>query len=164
MNDDPPRCTTLFSKHCRSTTIVCDDAYPEYRRRSPNYERMTHVIRIYRSSNTVDNILIPYSLLLSLRYTWHVNIGSVHAVPAVKYLFMYLHKGIVRVNVNNRPISTDGRLQYIKSLTIQKLQWYWYQNARCFTDNNAIFKLLKFSIRFRQPTVINLLYYLNLNL
>ncbi|XP_064638336.1 uncharacterized protein LOC135494349 [Lineus longissimus] len=92
------KCTKNFPKPFSLHTIVTEDNYPTYRRRSPQQGGHTHEMTVCRNDFLCDNsFIVPYNPLLSLRYSAHINIEVVHSVQAVKYLYKYITKGQDRI-------------------------------------------------------------------
>ncbi|XP_074649050.1 uncharacterized protein LOC141904363 [Tubulanus polymorphus] len=136
------RCTRDFPKMFSQRTVVHDDNYPVYRRRSPDQGGYRHTIRIRGADFDVDNsFVVPYNPLLSLRYDAHINVEVVHSIQAVKYLYKYITKGQDKVIVS----SDDGSSAQDEIST--------YLNARYISASEAFWKIYGFPIHQKYPPV-----------
>ena len=100
-------CSKNFPKSFTDTTIVREDAYPQYRRRSPDQGGQTHKIRLHGQDFVVDNSwVVPFNPFLSLEYEAHINIEIVQYLYVVKYLYKYITKGNDRIIIQ---FDSDGQ-------------------------------------------------------
>jgi hypothetical protein len=137
-------CTKDFPKPCRTTTVVTDDSYPQYRRRSPNNGGRTVVKRNKGEDVTVDNsFVVPYNPLLSLRYKAHINVEVVYSVKAVKYLYKYITKGQDRIIMSVRDVENTHLEDEVEN----------YINARYISASEALWKIYGFPIHEKYPPV-----------
>jgi hypothetical protein len=95
---DDDHCGKHFPKDFNDNTIIGDDYYPQYRRRSPENGGNTATTS---SGKQVDNRnVVPYNAYLLLKYRAHINVEYVVSVASIKYLFKYNHKGHDLLTVN----------------------------------------------------------------
>ena len=95
-------CKRNFPKAFSDFTKLENSAFPEYKRRAPEYGGV--VALKYRNNQAieVDNSwVVPYNPYLLLRYRSHINIEYCHTVSSIKYLFKYQFKGEDKVTVEN---------------------------------------------------------------
>ena len=139
-------CTKNFPKPCRTTTVVLDDSYPQYRRRSPKDGGRTVIKRIKGEDVTVDNsFVVPYNPFLSLRYKAHINVEVVYSVQAVKYLYKYITKGQDRIIMTIR--DEENGTSHVEDEVEN------YMNARYISASEALWKIYGFPIHEKHPPV-----------
>ncbi|RCV17325.1 hypothetical protein SETIT_3G211200v2 [Setaria italica] len=83
-------CGTL-NKYCpcmfNETTQQDKDTYPIYRRRDDGK-------KVKVRGKELDNMwVVPYNLVLLMRYNCHINIEICSSIKSVKYLYKYIYKG-----------------------------------------------------------------------
>ena len=72
-------CNKNFPKPSCTTTVVTDDSYPQYCRRSSNDGGGT-VIKTVKGHVIVNNFFgVPYNPFLSLHYKAHINVELVYS-------------------------------------------------------------------------------------
>jgi hypothetical protein len=160
MRDLPKTCSKMFPKEFRDHTLIQDNAYPEYRRRSPTAGGNTFLLNKGTTNIQVDNgFVVPFNPALSLCFNCHLNVEVVHTVLAVKYLFKYLTKGPDKVNVKiqqqNPSVTTNNETGNNNNNKIQN-EIEDFQNARYISSSEAIWKLYTFPIHSREPFVMKL--------
>ncbi|CAJ2671328.1 unnamed protein product [Trifolium pratense] len=85
------KCSKYYPKKFVEKTIVDQDGYPIYRRRSNGHT-------ITKSGVTMDNRnVVPYNAFLLLKYQAHINMEWCNQCTSIKYLFKYIHKGYDRI-------------------------------------------------------------------
>jgi hypothetical protein len=136
-------CTKSFPKPFRTTTIVTEDSYPQYRRRSRQEGGRMIVKKVKGEDVEVDNsFIVPYNPFLSLRYQAHINVEVVYSVQAVKYLYKYITKGQDRIVVSVRDEDS-----YVEDEIDN------YMNARYISASEALWKIYGFPIHQKNPPV-----------
>ena len=147
VKDKKYQCTKNFPKSFSNATIVREDSYPEYRRRSPEQGGHTHIKKVIDEEFVTDNSwVVPYNPTLSLRYDCHINCEIVHSVAAVKYLYKYITKGNDRVIME---LGADGQPREV----VVHDEIENFVNARYVSASEAIWKMNGFPIHSRKPTV-----------
>ena len=87
------RCSKFCPKSFRSRTIIDDYGFPKYRRRDDRW------IITKRNCILDNSFIVPYNLMLLLKYGCCINVEYTCQTSAIKYLFKYVHKGNVKVTV-----------------------------------------------------------------
>ena len=143
-------CSKRFPKPFSNTTVVRDDAYPEYRRRSPDQGGQTHKIKLYGKDFDIDNSwIVPYNPTLSLRYKCHINVEIVHTVAAVKYLYKYITKGNDRIIIN---FDNDGQPR--EDVVHDEIQNFL--NVRFMSTSEGYVKIYNIPIHYKNISVVKL--------
>ena len=79
-------CTKKYPKEFRSQTLVGNDCYPHYRRRSPREGGFTATVRLGDRNVILDNRHgVPYNPWLLQKYEAHINLEWCASIKAVKY-------------------------------------------------------------------------------
>ena len=139
-------CAKGFPKPFVQYTHVREDAFPQYRRRSPAMGGYTFTTIVQGNEVTVDNAyVVPYYPLLSLRYNAHVNCEIVHSVEAAKYLYKYITKGSDRVVFTVRKGQPDQQRGHDEVET--------FINARYISASEAFWRIYQFPIHNRKPAI-----------
>lgn len=87
------KCSKKFPKDYMEETVLGEDHYPRYRRRSEDQGGHHYMLRINDDMVRVDNrYVVPYNPTLLLKYQAHINVESVHCLSAIKYIFKYITK------------------------------------------------------------------------
>ncbi len=103
------KCRKHYPLDTRQETLVVEDQYPSYRRRSALSGGHVWRKKVGAREILIDNgYVVPYSPALSLRYRSHINVECVHSLSAVKYLTKYICKGDDRMNVKVREAGRAG--------------------------------------------------------
>ena len=80
-----------FPKEFSETTTETGEGFPIYRRRN---DGRSFTKEIHGQQVQMDNRwVVPYNPALSRKYDCHLNVEICASIQAVKYLFMYFHKG-----------------------------------------------------------------------
>ena len=88
------QCKKKYPKSFNPSTLIVDDAYPMYRRRSPQDGGNVGYKFVRGVRRTIDNRwVVPYSPYLILKYGCHCNLEFCNSIRQVKYLFKYQMKG-----------------------------------------------------------------------
>ncbi|XP_076756485.1 uncharacterized protein LOC143432269 [Xylocopa sonorina] len=123
-------CTKRYPRDLLAETITGNDGYPLYRRRSTKDGGKSNKLKVLNNTIDVDNRwVVPYSPLLLKTYNAYVNIEYCNSMKAIKYICKYTNKG--------SDMAVFGLRRYISS-------------------NEAVWRILSFSIHERFPTVVHL--------
>ena len=131
------KCAKEFPKKLLKNTIVVEDGYPQYRRRSPADGGQAVTKLVNREPININNSwVVPYNPFLSLKYKCHLNVEVVHSTHSVKYLYKYVFKGPDRINV---------------SLNIDEIENFI--NCRYISSSEAFWKHYKFKMHSISPNI-----------
>ncbi|GFW73039.1 ATP-dependent DNA helicase [Trichonephila clavipes] len=136
------KCTKRYPRDLLAETITGNDGYPLYRRRSTEDGGKSIKLKVLNNTIDVDNRwVVPYSPLLLKTYNAHINVEYCHSV---KYICKYVNKesDMAVFGVENTTASNDEVTQY--------------QLGCYISSNEAVWRILSFSIRGRYPTVVHL--------
>ncbi|UYV77690.1 hypothetical protein LAZ67_15001947 [Cordylochernes scorpioides] len=139
------KCTKRYPRDLFAETITGNDGYPLYRRRSIEDGGKSFKLKVLNNTVDVDNRwVVPYSPLLLKTYNAHINVEFCNSVKAIKYICKYVNKGsdMAVFGVENTTASNDEVTQY--------------QLGRYISSNEAVWRILSFSIHERYPTVVHL--------
>lgn len=145
------KCSKHFpKKYCEQTTVD-DDGYPRYRRRNNGRT-------IEKSKVALDNgYVVLYSKTLLKQYQAHINVEWCNQSGAVKYLFKYINKGPDRIsagiyvdNGSNGDVLDQTNVDEIKA----------YLDCRYVSACESAWRLLKFEIHHRTPSVERLSFHM----
>ncbi|XP_044582937.1 uncharacterized protein LOC123263956 [Cotesia glomerata] len=131
------KCTQHLPKEFLKETQTGDDGYPKYRRRSPADGGKTFKL----NGVEIDNRwIVPYNPVLSHTFGTHVNVESCNSVKAIKYICNYLNKGSDQA-----------------SFTVQDFDEVTkYQAGRYISSSEAVWRIFRFPIHDRFPSVMHL--------
>ncbi|GFS49323.1 ATP-dependent DNA helicase [Trichonephila clavipes] len=139
------KCTKRYPRDLLAETITGNDGYPLYRRRSTEDGGKSIKLKVLNNTIDVDNRwVVPYSPLLLKTYYAHINVEYCNSVKAIKYICKYVNKGsdMAVFGVENTTASDDEVTQY--------------QLGRYISSNEAVWRILSFSIHGRYPTLVHL--------
>nr|KAJ0188926.1 hypothetical protein LSAT_V11C900458960 [Lactuca sativa] len=154
-NDNPKcpcmidnKCSKNFPKTFTEHTSVDENGYPIYRRRNDGSF-------VEKSGVKLDNrSVVPYHKLLLKRYQAHINVEWCNQGASIKYLFKYINKGPDRATVavvpNNNAYDNDDVVDEIKN----------YYDCRYLSACEASWRIFKFDVHFRTPSVVRLPFHL----
>ena len=143
------KCSKKFPRDLISETQTGDDSYPLYRRRKPGDGGFTAKLKMKVGKGhqevEVDNSwIVPFNPLLSKMFQAHINVEWCHSVRSIKYICKYINKGsdqaVFEVQ-GNQPIQDEVQA---------------FQLGRYICSNEAVWRILNFSIHERYPTVMHL--------
>ncbi|KAH9613206.1 hypothetical protein KSS87_004398 [Heliosperma pusillum] len=142
------RCSKYYPKESTERTIVDKDGYPIYKWRKNG-------VVVFKDGVPMSNgSVIPYNPQLLIKYRAHINVEWCNQSRAIKYLFKYINKGPDRVTMQSsysRPNDQDpGRLDEIKR----------YYDCRYIYACEAVWRIFRFHIHFKTPSVERLHYHL----
>ncbi|XP_070052773.1 uncharacterized protein [Nicotiana tomentosiformis] len=141
------RCTKHFPKKFVSSTTIDEDGYPIYRRRDDGRTAK-------RVGIDLDNrYVVPHNRFLLLKYGAHINVEWCNQSRSIKYLFKYVNKGNDRVtaafsqSVNNEDSGVVDEINM-------------YCDCRYISPCEAAWRIFKFPIHHREPSVERLSFHL----
>jgi hypothetical protein len=126
------------------------NGYPIYQRRDTGRIVLVHGIEL-------DNRwVVPHNVYLSTKYDAHINVEVCNNIRAVKYLLEYVYKGhdcaIVKIS-HQSDNATEGNV--VEADEIKK-----YLDCRYVFASEAAWRIFKFDMHERFPTVERLQYHL----
>lgn len=123
-----------------------NDSYPKYRRRSPADGGKTWPLKMKGGYVIlIDNRwIVPYNAVLSRIFECHINTELCSSVKAIQYIFSYINKGS-----DQATFSVESRDE------IQN-----FQNGRYISSSLDVWRIFRFSIHERFPSVFQLAVYL----
>ncbi|CAH1433073.1 unnamed protein product [Lactuca virosa] len=142
------KCSKNFPKTFTEHTSVDENGYPIYKRRNDGSF-------VEKSGVKLDNrSVVPYHKLLLKRYQAHINVEWCNQGASIKYLFKYINKGPDRATVavvpNNNADDNDDVVDEIKN----------YYDCRYLSACEASWRIFKFDVHFRTPSVVRLPFHL----
>lgn len=113
-------CQRGYPKKLRPATEICEDKYPNYRRRAPSEGGNTCEVFYKNVKYVIDNgWVVPYNPFLLATFRCHINIEYVHSIKAIKYLLGYFSKGEDLVSIagigEDDEIALYGSRRYISA-------------------------------------------------
>ncbi|XP_019234388.1 PREDICTED: uncharacterized protein LOC109214881 [Nicotiana attenuata] len=141
------KCTKHFPKKFVPSTTVDEDGYPIYRRREDG--RTTS-----RSGIELDNrYVVPHNRFLLLKYDAHINVEWCNQSRSIKYLFKYVNKGNDRVTATfSQSVNKED------SGVVDEINMYY--DCRYISPCEAAWRIFKFPIHHREPSVERLSFHL----
>ncbi|GFW22104.1 helitron_like_N domain-containing protein [Trichonephila clavipes] len=146
---NPEEDPELFS--CITTQMIHEtqtgkDGYPLYHCRKPEDGGFSTVIKVQHSEVVVDNRwIVPYCPLLSRIFCAHINVEYCNSIKLIKYVCKYINKGSDMAVFD--VTSCDGNACN---------EVHQYEMGKYISSNEAVRRILYFSIHERYPTVIHL--------
>ena len=138
------RCSKKFPKAFTDETQTAEDGYPKYRRRSPDNGGKTIHLKIGQDMVEVDNRwVVPFSPFLSKIFKAHINVEFCNSVKSIKYVCKYVNKGCDMCVFS---LDNPDRFDEVKQ----------YEMGRYISTNEAVWRILGFSIHERYPPVQHL--------
>ena len=143
------KCTKRYPRQLLDDTQTGEDGYPLYRRRAPENGGVKTKIKVrvgnsYREVEIDNRWVVPYCPLLSRIFQAHINVEYCNSVKSIKYICKYVNKGSDQAVFG---LEGDGTaVDEIKR----------YQLGRYISSNEAVWRILSFSIHERFPTVMHL--------
>ncbi|CAF1468876.1 unnamed protein product [Rotaria magnacalcarata] len=141
--------TKRYPRQLLRDTKTGEDGYPPYRRRSSEDGGFKAKIKV-KSGNSIQEIeidnkwVVPYCPLLSRIFQAHINDEYCNSVKSIKYICKYINKGSDQAMFG---FGKDGT-------SIDEVEQY--QLGRYISSNEAVWRILRFSIHERRPTVVHL--------
>ncbi|XP_017494025.1 PREDICTED: uncharacterized protein LOC108382138 [Rhagoletis zephyria] len=142
-------CTKRYPRNLVSDTITGNYGYPLYCRRSVEDGGKSIVLKVRNVDVEVDNRwVVPYSPLLSKTFKAHINLEYCNSVKSIKYICKY----VIKVS--------DMAVFGVGNMAAQLDEINQYQLGRYISSNEAVWRILSFSIHERHPTVVHLVVHL----
>ena len=133
------KCKRNFPRPFRTSTIINDDRYPDYRRRTPAEGGNTCKIWYKNVEYVIDNgWVVPYNPRLLCTFRCHINVEYVHSIKTLKYLLGYHFKGEDLVSVAG--IAEDDEISL-------------YSTRRYISACMAIWRFFEFDTIRMKPSV-----------
>ncbi|PIA61360.1 hypothetical protein AQUCO_00300717v1, partial [Aquilegia coerulea] len=147
------RCSKHFPKKFTNDTVKDPDGFYTHRRRNNGRTGIKNDIEIDNRS------VVPHNLDLIVKYQCHINVEVCNRGRAVKYLFMYIHKGKDRATIvierNDEKDNCDGETSV---RIIDEIKTYL--DCRYISASEASWRIFGFNTQFREPTVERLPFHL----
>jgi len=141
------KCSKFFPKNWQEETIVDQEGFPVYRRRSSNAHTVT------KCGITLDNRhVVPYNPMLLLKYQAHINMEWCNQRTSIKYLFKYIHKGYDRITARVVPCNLNQEVE------IDEIKQYL--DCRYVSPSEASWRMFSFPIHGRRPAVERMFFHL----
>jgi hypothetical protein len=144
------KCKKKYPRKFQFEMVTDVNRYPIYRRRDTGHIALVHGIEL-------DNHwVVLHNVYLSTKYDAHINVEVCNNIRAVKYLFKYIYKGHDRVTVEisrHSDNATEGNV--VETDEIKK-----YLDCRYVSASEAAWRIFKFDMHERFPTVERLQYHL----
>jgi hypothetical protein len=142
------KCTKKYPRDLRQETLTGHDGYPLYKRRKPGEGGYTVNLKLRINNQNrdfeIDNKwVVPYTPLLSKMFKAHINVEYCNSVKAIKYICKYVNKGSEMAVFGLRNVNTADEITQ-------------YQVGRYVSSNEAVWRILNFSIHVRHPAVVHL--------
>ncbi len=100
--------------------------------------------------------MVPHNVYLSIKYDAHINVEVCNNIRAIKYLFKYLYKGHDRVIVEISRQSDNA----IEGNVVEANEIKKYFDCRYVSALEAVWRIFKFDMHERFPTIERLQYHL----
>ena len=143
------KCTKSYPRQLLYDTQTGEDGHPFNRRRRPEDGGVKAKIsgkigNSYRDVEIDNKWVVPYYPLLSRIFKAYINVEYCNSVKSIEYICKYVNKG------SDQPmfgLERDGT-------AINEVQRYVL--GRYISSNEAIWRILDFSIHERYPTFVHL--------
>ena len=134
-------CGKNYPKEYCEVTVVNENGYPTYRRRSesPTVTKGVHLI-------TARDV-VPYNPYLSKKYQCHLNVEFCGTIRAVKYLYKYTYKGHDRAALE---FEMDEVKRYIDARYVGPPEGVWRIFGFHMHDKSHAIERLAVHLPFRQ--------------
>jgi hypothetical protein len=106
--------------------------------------------------NWTNRWVVPHNVYLLTKYDVHINIEVCNNIHVVKYLFKYVYKGHDRAIVEISCQSDNA----IEGNVVEVDEIKKYLNCRYVSASEAVWRIFKFDMHERFPTVERLQYHL----
>ncbi|PIA56622.1 hypothetical protein AQUCO_00700758v1 [Aquilegia coerulea] len=146
-------CSKHFPKQIQNQTQLDKYGFAIHRRRQ-------NLHKVMKNGIEVDNtFVVPHNTDLVVKYQAHINVEICARGKIVKYLFKYINKGqdrstiVIEENLSNQ--STNGQ-----NVVVQVDEIQTYLDCRYLSASEACWRIFKFDIHYRDPSVQRLVYHL----
>ncbi|XP_076289804.1 uncharacterized protein LOC143213637 [Lasioglossum baleicum] len=156
MNPNSPcvidgKCSKRYPRELVSNTVIGNDGYPLYSRSSAKDGGKLATIKMRKGCIEVDiRWVVPYSPLLSKTYKAHIDVEYCNSVESIEYICKYVNKGRDMAVFGLQP-KRNGRNAVTHIYEIAE-----YETVRYISSNEAVWRILSFSIHERSPAVVHL--------
>jgi hypothetical protein len=149
-------CKYHYPQKYESQTIIEEDNYARYRRRSPEEGGNQYIKYINNMKHIITNAdVVPYSPWLIKKYDCHINVEYVHSVKSIKYVFKYIMKGSDQAIVT---IEKEKKTNQSNTATVQanrkpRDEIKEYETKRYVSSVEACWRLFGFDMTGLYPKV-----------
>jgi hypothetical protein len=144
------KCKKQYPRKFQSETVMDVNGYPIYRRRDTGHTVLVHGIEL-------DNRwVVSHNVYLSTKYDTHINVEVCNNIRAAKYLFKYVYKGHDRATIEISLQSDNAT----KGNVVEVDEIKKYLDCRYVSASEAAWRIFKFDMHERFPTVECLQYHL----
>ncbi|XP_009803962.2 uncharacterized protein [Nicotiana sylvestris] len=138
------KCTKHFPKKFNDRTTFDADGFPIYKRRNTGTQ-------VKKNGVLLDNrYVVPYNRNLIVKFDANINVELCNYSTSVKYLFKYVNKGSNRATTTVECTDTGVEIDEIKR----------YLDCRYISAIEACWRIFKFDIHHREPSVERLPFHL----
>ncbi|KAF8787458.1 Minor histocompatibility antigen H13 like protein [Argiope bruennichi] len=138
-------CTKMYPRDFLKETQTGHDGYPLYRRWKPEDGGQVTIKKVRGSEVVIENRwIVPFCPLLSRAFNAHINVEYCSSIESIKYVCKYINKGSDMAIFN----LTNNDIQYDEIQT--------HEIERYLSSNEAVWRILGFSIHERHPNVVHL--------
>uniref|UniRef100_K3ZF28 Helitron helicase-like domain-containing protein n=1 Tax=Setaria italica TaxID=4555 RepID=K3ZF28_SETIT len=146
LNKDYPcmvdgQCHFHYPRQFSETTQQGKDTYPIYRRREDGQK-----VKV-RGEELDNRWVVPYTLVLLMRYNCHINVEICSNIKSVKYLYKYIYKGHDRTSFSVDAKGNEHRV-------INEIKQY--HDARMITAIEAVYRMFGFKLYSIRPAVLRM--------
>lgn len=131
------KCSKKYPRTFLKDTQTGEDGYPKYRRRSPADGGFTKEL----NGHEIDNRwIVPYNPVLSRTFSAHINVEYCNSVKSIKYICKYVNKGSDQATFAIENLDEVAR----------------YETGRYLSSSEAAWRIFRFPIHERYPSVVHL--------
>ncbi len=144
------KCKKQYPRKFQSETMTDVNGYPIYRRRDTGHTILVHGIEL-------DNCwVVLHNVYLSTKYDAHINVEVCNNIRAIKYLFKYVYKGHDHGTIEISRQSDNA----IEGNVVEIDEIKKYLDCRYVSTSEAMWRIFKFNMHERFPTIERLQYHL----
>jgi len=130
-------------------TTISEDGFPYYRRRN-------NLSTIIKNGISLDNrSVVPYNLILLVKYLAHINVEWCNGSSSIKYLFKYINKGYDKITTTILLNNDESNMNQEFIDEIKK-----YLDCRYISPSEVFWRIFSFPIHGRNPPVERLYFHL----
>lgn len=146
------KCSKHHPKRFHEKTLIDDDGFPIYMRRNNG----RHILK--NGTQLDSRYVVPYNRNLLIKYDAHINVELCNRSRSIKYLFKYINKGPDRVTaVISNAEKSNGSSTHSMHYRDEVKE---YLDCRYISPTEAAWRILQFSMFFREPAVERLSFHL----